>query len=229
MNDTRPTAPLRVLTANLYAENLDVDGFAGLLEELAPDVAIVQELSFAAAEVLAGFLPHGMLSPEAGTNGRGLALRAPADMELLPMVYRDALIARLEPPEWPGSLEVINVHMANPIMWPPWRSIRARGRQLESLFGHMSSPGMRLVAGDFNATPVWPVYRQMVGRLEDAAVLVGHNGGPSPARTWGPTPGSPRLLRIDHVFVEGIKPVDARVVPLPGSDHSGLLVEVKLA
>ena len=228
MRDIQPSAPLRVLTANLYAENLDVDGFLGVLEELAPDVALVQELSFEAAEVLAEFLPHGMLVPEVGTDGRGLALRAPADMELLPMVYRDALVARLEPPAWPGSLEVINVHMANPIMWPPWRSIRARGRQLDSLFGHMASPGIRLVAGDFNASPAWPVYRRMVDRLEDAAVTVGQNGGPSPARTWGPTPGFPRLLRIDHVFVEGVVPIDARVVPMPGSDHSALLVELDL-
>lgn len=229
MRDIQPSAPLRALTANLYAENLDVDGFHGVLEELVPDVAMVQELSFEAAEVLAEFLPHGMLVPEVGTDGRGLALRAPADMELLPMVYRDALVARLEPPAWPGSLEVINVHMANPIMWPPWRSIRARGRQLDSLFGHMALPGIRLVAGDFNASPAWPVYRRMVDRLEDAAVTVGQNGGPSPARTWGPTPGFPRLLRIDHVFVEGVVPTDARVVPLPGSDHSALLVEIDVA
>lgn len=219
---------LRVLTANLFGDRLHVDRFRKLLEEQAPDVVLAQELSFEAAEVLAEALPHGMLLPEAGTDGRGMALRAPAEFELLPMVHRDALVARLAVPDWPGSLEIINVHMANPIMWPPWRSIRARGRQLDSLLGHVSIPERRLVAGDFNASPAWPVYRRMVGQLEDAAVVVARHRGRRPARTWGPTPRFPRVLRIDHAFLEGIKPLDARVVPLPGSDHGGLLVEVDL-
>jgi endonuclease/exonuclease/phosphatase (EEP) superfamily protein YafD len=228
MSPNRSAEPLRVLTANLFADRLDVDGFLRLLAELSPDVAVVQELSFEAAEVLAEALPYGMLIPEAGTGGRGIALRAPADTELLPMAFRDALIARLAPPHWPVSLEIINVHMANPIMWPPWRSIRSRGRQLDSLLGHVASPGRRLVAGDFNASPVWPVYRRMAERMDDAALVVARERGERPVRTWGPTPGSPRFLRIDHVFVEGIRPRDARVAPLPGSDHSALLVEVEL-
>ena len=220
---------VRVLTANLLADRLQVGAFRNLLDALRPDVVLVQELGLEAAGVLGEVLPFGILNPESGSNGRGIALRAPADTDVLPMAHRDALIARVGPPEWPGSLEIINVHMTNPIMWPPWRSIRARGRQLRSLLAHVSSPGRRLVAGDFNASPAWPVYRRVVGRLDDAAVFVGRNGGPAPARTWGPTSGFPRLLRIDHVFIEGVTPVDARVVPLPGSDHSGLLVEVELA
>ena len=93
---------------------------------------------------------------------------------------------------------------------------------------HLAPPGTRLVAGDFNASPAWPVYRRVAGRLEDAAVLVAKERGGRPSRTWGPAPGTPRLLRIDHVFVEGVRPVDTRVVTIPGSDHSGLLVEVEL-
>ncbi|MDH3259537.1 MAG: endonuclease/exonuclease/phosphatase family protein [Acidimicrobiia bacterium] len=224
----RPGRTLRILTANLYAERLDVGGFRELLKDLDLDVAVVQELSFAAAEVLGGVLPYGMLVPEEGHDGRGLALKAPAEMERLPMTFRDGLIARLEPPEWPGSLEIINIHMANPIMWPPWQSVRSRGRQLGVLLAHLGSPGSRLVAGDFNASPAWPVYRRLAARLDDAAVLVTKERGGRPVRTWGPTPSMPRLLRIDHVFVEGLRPLDTRRVTIPGSDHSGLLVEVDL-
>jgi endonuclease/exonuclease/phosphatase family metal-dependent hydrolase len=219
---------LRVLTANLYAERLDLDGFRLLLKDLNPDVAVVQELSFAAADVLAEFLPHGLLIPEDGHDGRGLALKAPADLQLLPMAYRDGLIAILDPPDWPGSVEIVNVHMANPILWPPWASLRLRRQQLDALMAHLAEPAVRLVAGDFNASPAWPVYRRLAAHLDDAAMLLAKQQGSRPARTWGPIPGTPRMLRIDHVFVEKLEPVNLRAVDLPGSDHSGLLVEVRL-
>lgn len=218
---------LRVLTANLYAHRLDVEGFRTVLKDLAPDVAVVQELSFRAAEVLAGFLPHGLLVPADGYGGRGLALKAPAQTEPLPMAFRDGLIARLESPVWPGPLEIVNVHMANPIIWPPWRSVGLRQRQLESLLAHITTPRTRLIAGDFNASPIWPVYRRVAARLEDAAVSVATERGVRPSRTWGPTPTFPRMLRIDHVFVDGLRPIDVRRIKIPGSDHSGLLVEVE--
>lgn len=219
---------LRVLTANLYADRLNVEAFQELLKEIDPDVAMVQELSFAAAEILGRLLPHGLLIPEEGHDGRGLALKAPAEMERLPMAYRDGLIARLEAPAWHSSLEIVNIHMMNPILWPPWNASRLRSQQLGVLLAHLEAPGARLVGGDFNASPVWPVYRRLAGRLDDAALLVAKENGRSAARTWGPTPDSPRLLRIDHVFVEGLRPVDVRRVEIPGSDHSGLLVDIDL-
>ncbi len=220
---------LRILTANLYADRLDIDRFQDLLAELEPDVAMVQELSFEAAEVLAAVLPHGILVPEEGHDGRGLALKAPARTERLPMAYRDGLIARLEAPEWPGSLEIINIHLMNPIMWPPWESLRIRSRQLGVLLAHLEQPGARLVAGDCNASPAWPVYRRLAGRLDDAVLAVAKDNGRRASRTWGPTPTSPRLLRIDHVFVEGVRPRASQVVTIPGSDHSGVLVDVELS
>ena len=224
----RSDRSLRVLTANLYADRLDLDGFRNLLKKLDPDVAMVQELSFEAAEVLSAVLPHGILVPEEGHDGRGLALKAPARPERLPMAYRDGLIARLDEPEWPGPVELINIHFMNPIMWPVWESLRMRNQQLGVLLAHVEQPGVRLVAGDCNASPLWPIYRRLAARLDDAAVAVAKNNGRRAARTWGPTPTSPRLLRIDHVFVEGVQPVSSQVVTIPGSDHSGLLVEVEL-
>lgn len=219
---------LRVLTANLYADRLDVEGFRRLLEDLDPDIAVVQELSFGAADMLGKILPHGLLVPEDGHDGRGLALKAPAHIELMPMAYRDGLIARLEEPGWPGPLEIVNLHMANPILWPPWEAVRLRRQQLGALVAHLATPAVRLVAGDFNASPAWPVYRRLAAKLDDAAVEVARENGKRPLRTWGPTPGAPRLLRIDHVFLEGVRATSSRVVTIPGSDHSGLLVDIRL-
>lgn len=224
----RTDQTFRVLTANLYANRLDLPGFRSLLKELDPDVVAVQELSIPAAEVLAEVLPHGLLVPEAGHDGRGLALKRSARVKALPMAYRDGLIARLEPPDWPGSLEIVNIHMVNPIAWPPWASVRLRRQQLDALLSHVETPGVRLVAGDFNASPAWPVYRHLVARLDDAAVVLAKAHGTKPARTWGPTPGSLRLLRIDHMFLQGLRPVDGRVVTIPGSDHRGVMFDVEL-
>ncbi len=153
--------------------------------------------------MLAEVLPHGLLVPEAGHDGRGLALKRSAQVKVLPMAHRDGLMARLEPPEWPVSLEVVNVHMVNPIAWPPWASARLRRQQLDALLAHVETPAVRLVAGDFNASPAWPVYRRLAARLDDAAVLLAEERGTRPARTWGPTPEAPRLLRIDHMFLRG--------------------------
>lgn len=220
---------LRVLTANLYGDRLDLEGFRELLKDLDPDVVLVQELSCRAADVLGEFLPHGMLVPAPGYEGRGLALRAPGQMQILPMAYRDGLIARLGPPAWPAPVEIVNVHMANPIVWPPWASLRLRSQQLEALMAHLATPAVRLVAGDFNASPVWPVYRRLAHRVDDAVKLHAKQNGARPVRTWGPTPGAPRMLRIDHVFVENLQPAAVRVVEIPGSDHSGLMVDVRLS
>lgn len=219
---------VRVLTANLYAHHIDLGGLRELLEGSDPDVALVQELSGPAAEVLSERFSNGLLHPAKHHGGMGLALRRPAPVERLPLPYRDGQIGRLGPPEWPGPLEVINVHMANPVAWPPQRTVRRRRRQLGALMATVDPPRARIVAGDFNASPAWGVYRRLAGRFGDAARVVAAAQGRRPARTWGPTPRSPRMLRIDHVFTEQVRPIDVQVVKIPGSDHCGLLVDLKL-
>jgi endonuclease/exonuclease/phosphatase (EEP) superfamily protein YafD len=82
--------------------------------------------------------------------------------------------------------------------------------------------------GDLNATPNWPAYRRLRGRFDDAAEQAARRVGRAPGRTWGPWPGSPRLLRIDHVLVQGLVGTGSRVLPLRGSDHSALVAELDL-
>ena len=84
----------------------------------------------------------------------------------------------------------------------------------------------RVVVGDLNATPVWPAYRRLAERLEDAAHSRATHVGDRPGRTWGPWPGSPRMLRIDHVLTAGFEIAHAEVVHIEGSDHAGVFVEL---
>jgi endonuclease/exonuclease/phosphatase family metal-dependent hydrolase len=152
-------------------------------------------------------------------------------VQSLSLPRREARVAELAPTEWPGlgrSVEVVNVHIHAPHMFPWWRSLGIRRGQVRALARYLDEapPTPRVVLGDFNATPLWPAYRRMARRLQDAARLHAASRGRAPGRTWGPWAGAPRLLRIDHAFVSGLEVAEVRVVPVTGSDHSGLLVDL---
>jgi endonuclease/exonuclease/phosphatase family metal-dependent hydrolase len=220
-------ASFRLLTANLLEGRADAASFVDLVLRLDVDVVAVQELGDGQARALAAVMRHGLLLPGRGAEGMGLALREPADVRRLPLPRCDALATRLVLPG-AGTVEVINVHVAAPHRPPVWASLTDRPRQLRRLLAHLDAEPRRPCAlvGDLNATPLWPVYRRLAARLEDAAVVAARREGRRPGRTWGPWPGAPRLLRIDHVLVRGLAVRGCRVAPVPGSDHSALVAEL---
>jgi endonuclease/exonuclease/phosphatase family metal-dependent hydrolase len=227
----RPSAiGLRVLSMNLANGRARLSGLATLLEELAPDVVATQEMSPPQADLLGRLLPYGKLDPALDHTGMGIALRHPAVTWQITMLYRAAHVAeiRLAGREGhPEVVEVVNVHFAAPHMLPLRLAQARRRSQLRTLLTHLDATRRpRAVVGDLNATPSWPVYRRLTSRLSDAALEAARRRGARPARTWGPFPGSPRLLRIDHALVEALRVLDVAVHPLPGSDHSALLVDI---
>lgn len=223
-----PAARLRVVSANLWNGAADPDALGAIIEELAADVVAVQELAPKQAEAIARVLPHGVLEPAHNCTGMGIALRRPALVERLRLPYRDARLARVALDGARLTLEVITVHVQAPLLLPVWRTLRRRRGQLRSLVRHLDeAPGeSRIVVGDFNATPGWPLYGRMAARLTDAALEVARRRGTRAEPTWGPRPGGRRLLRIDHAFVQGLVVHDFRVVPLPGGDHAAIVVDV---
>ncbi|MFO0689836.1 MAG: hypothetical protein U0900_14155 [Myxococcota bacterium] len=76
---------------------------------------------------------------------------------------------------------------------------------------------------------MWPLYRRLARQMRDGALEVARREGRRVQATWGPKPESPRLLRIDHAFVQGLEVEGFRVVTIPGSDHSGILMECRPA
>ena len=87
----------------------------------------------------------------------------------------------------------------------------------------------RIVVGDFNATPLWPLYWRMSSQFTDAAIAVARKSGCRAQRTWGPWSGAPMLLRIDHGFVtKGMRVDEFQAVPVRGSDHSAIVMDVLL-
>lgn len=226
-------ARLRILSANLLNGRADPQQVADLVRRLAVDVAALQELSPEQAEALAEVLPFGSLRPARDHNGMGIALRAPARESRLALPRRDAMVAELGPDGWSElstPVEIVNVHVTAPHALPPGlRTFSERRAQLRGLVAHLEATrghGAQVVIGDFNATPLWPVYRRVASLRCDAAHASAERGGRRPRPTWGPGTRAPRLLRIDHAFVQCLRVEEFRVERLPGSDHDAIVLDV---
>ncbi|MDX2171196.1 MAG: endonuclease/exonuclease/phosphatase family protein [Deltaproteobacteria bacterium] len=222
---------LRILSANLWNDRADADGVAALVERLAVDIAALQELGPRQAAALGRVMPHGVLEPGQDYEGMGIAARVPLAVSRLPLPCRDARICQLELAATDGTphrIELINLHIRAPHSPPGWSSLQHRRGQWRGLQRHLVAAPQRprLLVGDFNATPLWPFYRRVTAHLHDAARIVAARHGRRPRRTWGPGPGTPRLLRIDHAFVHRVAVLDFQVVDVPGGDHSAVVVDI---
>jgi endonuclease/exonuclease/phosphatase family metal-dependent hydrolase len=222
---------LRVLSANLWNGLADPDGFVSLVKRMRADVVAVQELTPPQAEALRRHLPHGRLEPATDFTGMGIAARMPLAVRRLALPRRDARIADVRLGTAAGeavAVELVNIHVEAPHNLPTWKSLARRRGQWRGLERHLKANPHRprLVVGDFNSTPLWPFYRRVVGHLHDAALIHARRTGGRTARTWGPWPGGPRLLRIDHAFVRHVEVFDFAVVDVPFGDHCAVLVEI---
>lgn len=218
-------SPLRIMSANLQNGRANPESFRGVLERWAPDVVVTQELDPDCAVLLAASHPHGILRPGIDYSGIGLAARQPVKVTTVPLVVRNGLAGLLAAPHWPvggEEIEVIGVHLTNPLQRPWWRARAIRKREAAALLKRQV-PSHRLVVGDMNATPAWPLYRTLRGLGADAARAV-----QTPRRTWAPYSGLPPLLRIDHGFVQGLDVAAVNRVKVKGSDHHALVVDVQL-
>ncbi len=215
------------MTSNLWGEHADPTALASVLNEVAPDVLVVQELEPEAAGVIAAHFPHHALDPCGETMGSGIATRTDAVFARIPLRYRSGWSAVLDPTPWPDldtPLEIVGVHMANPAAWPWWRSVGHRRYQLAGLLAHCgTNPMRRVVVGDFNASPAWPLYRRLTSHFTDGALVAG-----SARRTWRFQGRTPPLLRIDHAFGAGVRFRMVRPVTVPGADHLGLVIDLDL-
>jgi len=215
---------LRLLTANLWNGRARPDALADAIARTQPDAVLAQELAPEQADAIEKHLSYGVLMPRRDKRGMGLALRRPAQVALLPLPRRDALVARLLPEHWgplAAPLEIINVHMSAPTRLS---RLLLRRAQLKVLREYLErGPMTRVVAGDLNSFRLMPAYRELRSLLRDAAL----ERRPWPAPTWSPGASWPRLLRIDHVLLHGLAVVDVEVLRIDGSDHSAVLATLK--
>jgi endonuclease/exonuclease/phosphatase family metal-dependent hydrolase len=173
-------------------------------------------------------LPNHRLRPSLGFVGRGIATRFDAEFGEIDMPRRPGTSAILDVD---GSvLRLAGVHLLNPIQFPWWDMVRTRSRQLDGLFEWLEGGGEEpvVVAGDFNATPRWPAYKQTTSRLTDLVAERAEQEGDKPERTWAWRPGWPRMLRIDHVFGRRTRAVNVAVMPILGTDHHAVVADIEI-
>lgn len=225
-----PSDPsIRILCLNLYRGRVSPARLNGLLEDVAPDVAMFQELTPLLADVVSRRFDHGSLYPGAEAAGRGIASVGPVESGMLDVPHRPAPTALLRPESWPQlahPLSLVNVHMTHPLAFPPWRSARRRAAQVDGVLKHAGHNGSLVVLGDLNAAPGWPSYRRLRRHLDDAARVVADRRSSRPAMTWSLRPGGRGLMRIDHVLVSGVTVRDVATIPVESSDHRAIVAEV---
>ena len=214
----------RLATVNLFTRFVDADHLAAVLDEVGPDLVVAVEMVPNAADVIAGHFEHHHLVPDPGFAGWGIAGRFEIEADEGRSWEGRGGAARVQ---LPGQvLNLAAIHLFDPLFGNPRKLARLRSRQVDQLleWGDGLPPGEpQVLAGDFNATPVWSVYRRLVRRWPD--VLAASPSGPR--RTWG-FPRGMRLLRIDHVLGTGVRATGSRVVRVRGSDHAMVVADLQL-
>jgi len=234
MPDSSVKAPLRILTANLLGGRADPAALVDLVERMQIDVVCVQESTPDLAEALAEVLPAGGIESGPISRGLGIAARRPVEIETFPLPKRGGFVARLDPSHWSDldhAIQIVNVHIMAPQTWPYFPNRHTRHGQMNGLLEFLDRAPQtpRAILGDFNASPLWPVYRRMASRYTDAAAACAGRGA-SPRATWPnlSAVGLGALIRIDHCFVSRLTPLRTQVVPIEGSDHCGLCVDLSI-
>ncbi len=222
---------VRLMTANLLKGGATAEALYDVLTQIKPDILAVQELTAAVAPVLRDEFPHHQLTIDPELPGVGMAARRPVSWEELPMPRRSGMVATLQPGDWPeftGPVELIAIHLTNPIAGFPWTTTRARRSQLMAIEKRLqtSAVARRVLCGDLNATPIWPAYRRLLRHYQDGIGEAEVHQGRRPPRTWAVLRKGPRLLRIDHVLVSGLRVVSTHTMPLAGSDHLAVVADL---
>jgi len=218
--------PLRVMTFNLERGGADAAAIAQLVERADVDVLSLQEVDAdAVAELDAALrdeLPSRVTALGEGTHGTALYARGtirpldPAHGTLDDQAR--ALVAV------PGAqaVELMAVHPLAPASAGRVDRWRADMRALPSA---TPDAGVRVLAGDFNATLDHAELRRLIATgYVDAASVVGEGLRPS----W-PVGRLLPPVTIDHVLADrrcGIRGV--AVHKLPGSDHRAVIAELQI-
>ncbi|MET8846462.1 endonuclease/exonuclease/phosphatase family protein [Amycolatopsis sp. NPDC004625] len=214
---------LRVLSSNLLYGQADPKAVVDLVRSQRIDVLNLVEMTPRVVDGLtaAGLfetLPYRVLHPAPGAFGSGIVSRFP---------LKEVNLSGDSAAKQPGAeadlgdgvvVEIVAVHPISPdVDTPQWE------REIKDLSRPAGEHGLRILAGDFNATLDHVAYRTVLSRgYRDAAEERGEGLAP----TW---PSSFPVVTIDHVAVDNRAAVqDYRVFDVPGSDHRAVFAEVRL-
>jgi endonuclease/exonuclease/phosphatase (EEP) superfamily protein YafD len=222
---------LTVLQANLKIGSADAADVVRAVAEHHADVLMTEELTTGErarliAAGLAKRLPYRFDAalPEGG-GGLAIWSRFPlSDEHNYPGFQLGVLsaTARISATE---SATVVAVHLLPPYPYPPAEWLREIDRLRPILALDARSTRPTIVAGDFNATTDNAQFRSLLGGgLQDAA----EHSGAGYLASYPTDRFFPPVIAIDHVLTHDAPAIDAATIALPGSDHRGLVVHVRL-
>ncbi|MEU4247825.1 endonuclease/exonuclease/phosphatase family protein [Amycolatopsis sp. NPDC026612] len=214
---------LRVLSSNLLYGQADAKAVVNLVREQRIDVLNLVEMTPRVVDRLTAaglfdLLPYRVLHPAPGAFGSGIVSRFP---------LKEVNLSGDSAAKQPGAeadlgdgvvVEIVAVHPISPdVDTPQWE------REIKDLSRPAGEHGLRILAGDFNATLDHVAFRTVLARgYRDAAEERGEGLTP----TW---PSSLPVVTIDHVVVDNRAAVlDYRVFDVPDSDHRAVFAEVRL-
>jgi endonuclease/exonuclease/phosphatase (EEP) superfamily protein YafD len=214
---------LRIVSANVLMHNAQLDELAQDILRQDPDVIVFQELlsdieTF--SPELAAAYPY-RVSTE--VQWMTIASRLPLDNgRRLTVGYkdraRDPLATTINVGGQPITL--LGLHAVPPRSKTTFDEHREQYELLEREVSN--APGPVLVVGDFNATLLSPYFANflMSTGLRIASSERFQRATYHPTRWMG--------VRIDHVLLSGMSVCDERVIDLAGSDHEGVVVDVRV-
>ena len=238
---TSSEVPLRLLTYNIRSGGGGVEKLAAAIRTVSPDAICLQEASpyFDLPDPMP---PLQKLLPEwRFTNYGDMAIGVRGgEIEGLEVVrypvpgsYRAALLVRTTLKGQP--LTLVTTHLATAFHGETITSQRRRlprylestGRarhvQLDALLARTDRvSGPLILCGDFNTPPRGVEYARLAERFTDAFAATGNGFG------WSYSAKHP-LLRIDYIWCnEKVRPIKAKILDWPHSDHKPLLADLAL-
>lgn len=212
---------LRVFHMNVLQPNRSFDQAIAQALQSNADVLSVQEVDPRWADALARKLgsryPYVHLEPRSNCYGIALFSRLPfTAVRTVIMGGSPFIEALLEVDHRPVRLWA--VHATSPTSYGHYRR---RNEQLAELAEQVGcGDTATIVVGDLNAVPWDRAYRRFCASSGLRSTT------PAGQRTW-PAMGPLALIPLDHVLLSpGLAHVSLRTVPIPGSDHRGLLAEL---
>jgi endonuclease/exonuclease/phosphatase (EEP) superfamily protein YafD len=231
-----PSATVRVLSANLGLGEADPVAVVEAARESA-DLVVLQEMTpgLAAGMSAAGLdatFPHRVIDPRPQAAGIGVWSRHPIVSSALIEGYQmPMLIARIQVPGVRFDPIVLAVHLAAPLVQPldDFTHDYARFPGTLREVADQAGSGAVIVAGDLNATYDMRPFRRLLDQgYRDAAEQAGAGMTRSFPSSHTGRPWRFPIVGIDHVLVRNCAATTAGTVPVPGSDHRGLVTDIEI-